>query len=88
MNKSNIIISLALGGFLLFAGTAAVSAVAPDGESLVQERCSQCHGLGRVERASKDQAGWETTVDRMISKRSGLLNAEERDAVVAYLVNR
>ena len=88
MNKSSIMTSLALGGFLLFAGTAAVSAVALDGASLVEERCSQCHGLGRVEQAAKDQAGWETTVDRMIGKRSGLLNAEERDAVVAYLANR
>ncbi len=88
MKKTTIITSLALGGFLLFAGTAAVSAVALDGEKLYQERCSQCHGLGRVERATKDQAGWETTVDRMIGKRAGLLNAEERDAVVEYLANR
>lgn len=88
MNKTSIIASLALGGLLLFAGTAAVSSDALDGESLVQERCSQCHRLGRVERATKDQAGWETTVDRMISKRAGLLNAEEREAVVEYLVNR
>ena len=88
MNKANIITSLALGGFLLFAGSAAVSSEALDGEKLYQERCSRCHGLGRVERATKDRAGWETTVDRMIGKRAGLLNAEERDAVVEYLANR
>ncbi len=88
MKKSNVITTLALGGFLLFAGTAAVSSEALDGEALYQERCSQCHGLGRVERATKDQAGWESTVDRMIGKRAGLLNAEERDAVVEYLANR
>ncbi|PTN32359.1 c-type cytochrome [Desulfonatronum sp. SC1] len=88
MKKTTLITSLALGGILLFAGTAAVSYEALDGEKLYQERCSQCHGLGRVDRATKDLAAWETTVDRMIGKRAGLLNAEERDAVVEYLANR
>ncbi len=86
MKNTAIIASLALGGFLLFAGAAAVSSEALDGEMLYQEHCSQCHGLEQVERALKDRAGWETTVDRKIFRRSVLLNAEERDAVVEYLV--
>jgi len=65
MKKTTIITSLALGGFLLFAGTAAVSAVALDGEKLYQERCSQCHGLGRVDRATKE-LGWSQIEARNI----------------------
>jgi cytochrome c553 len=58
-----------------------------DGEALVQERCSVCHGLDRVNSASKDEAGWTSTVDRMISKGANL-NEDERAAVIEYLASQ
>jgi cytochrome c5 len=81
---------LAMGGFLLFAGTTAMTSVALDGEKLAQKRCTQCHEFGRVEKAmaEKDQAAWKAAVDRMIGKREGLLNAEERLAVLGYLAKK
>ncbi len=55
-----------------------------DGEALVQERCTVCHDLIRVEGADYDRAGWEANVDRMIQNGANL-TPEERDTVVDFL---
>ena len=55
-----------------------------DGEALVQERCTVCHDLTRVEEADYDRAGWEASVDRMIQNGANL-TPEERDAIVDFL---
>jgi len=55
-----------------------------DGESLLQERCTGCHSLGRVEQARKTAADWQKTVERMVAK-GAVLNAEEQAAVIKYL---
>ena len=57
---------------------------APDGESLVAERCAACHGLARIQQASKTEAEWEATVTRMVGKGADL-NAEEQAVVIQYL---
>lgn len=90
MRKVLAVFVLILGLFLFFGSYSAMTQAAPSGEALVKERCAQCHDLVRVNRvkASKDAAGWERTVDRMISKRDGLLNAEERAAVLEYLIQK
>lgn len=59
----------------------------PDGEKLVNERCTACHSLDRVYNANKDKAGWEKAADRMIRK-GAKLNEAERQAVIDYLSNR
>ncbi len=56
-----------------------------DGAALVAERCSVCHTTDRIDAADKDEAGGTTTVDRMLGK-GAQLSAEERDAVIQYLV--
>jgi len=56
-----------------------------DGNALVSERCTVCHSRERIDNADKDEAGWTETVDRMISY-GAQLNAEERQAVIDYLV--
>jgi len=56
-----------------------------DGATLVSERCTVCHTRERIDNADKDEAGWTATVDRMISN-GAELNEEEREAVIAYLV--
>jgi predicted lipoprotein with Yx(FWY)xxD motif len=55
-----------------------------DGNALVSERCTVCHTRERIDAASKDRAGWEATVDRMIGY-GAQLNADERQAVIDYL---
>ena len=55
-----------------------------DGETLVQERCTACHGLDRVTGAQKDREGWGQTVDRMIAKGTEL-DESEKAAVIEYL---
>jgi hypothetical protein len=56
----------------------------PDGATLVNEKCQQCHSLDRVTSARKDAAGWETTVSRMMGNGLKLTDAEKA-AVIDYL---
>jgi hypothetical protein len=55
-----------------------------DGKSLVEERCTNCHDLGRVERAKKTEEEWKATVERMVGK-GAQLSQEEQALVVQYL---
>jgi cytochrome c5 len=55
-----------------------------DGQSLVEERCTQCHSLGAVTGTSKTEEEWRATVGRMVGKGADL-NAEEQAAVIQYL---
>ena len=55
-----------------------------DGQSLVQERCTKCHGLGRIIQARNTDKGWKATVKRMVSK-GAQLNATEQEKAVQYL---
>jgi len=56
-----------------------------DGEALVQERCTVCHSTARIDRVDLDQTGWTRIVDQMIGF-GAQLNADERQAVIDYLV--
>jgi hypothetical protein len=58
--------------------------VSLDLEVLLQDRCTECHGLDRVTNSAKSQVGWEQTVDRMV-KRGAVLNDEEQAALIEYL---
>jgi cytochrome c2 len=64
--------------------TTTTSGGAPDGQTLMQERCSVCHSLDRVSSAHKTSDQWKTTVDRMISHGANLTSTEER-TLVDYL---
>lgn len=55
-----------------------------DPQALMEERCSECHGLAQVTEARKTEAEWEATVTNMVS-RGARLDAEEQEALVAYL---
>ena len=55
-----------------------------DGKTLVEERCTVCHGLERTTGASKTQEEWKATVERMVSKGANL-NADEQEIVIEYL---
>ncbi len=52
--------------------------------ALVAAKCGTCHPLANLQAAKYDEAGWATTVDRMIGK-GAVLNADQKQVVVAYL---
>jgi len=55
-----------------------------EGKSLVEERCTKCHDLGRVERAKKTEEEWKATVERMVGN-GAELNEAEQELVIQYL---
>jgi FlaA1/EpsC-like NDP-sugar epimerase len=81
-----ILAGLVIAGLAVACGGAQEEPAAPppaeepaaglSGEELLQARCTQCHGLDPVEAASKTEAEWESTVERMISKGAELTDAE------------
>ena len=58
--------------------------VSIDGETLLQERCTECHGLERTTSAEKTRAEWDETVTRMMD-RGAELSDEEKTVLVDYL---
>lgn len=56
------------------------------GAELLQERCAACHGLNQVHRATKTQAQWEVTVDRM-REYGAQLTDDEAQILIEYLAD-
>ena len=54
------------------------------GAELLEARCTTCHGLAQVTSASKTEAEWLSTVDRMIGL-GATLNEAEKSTLVSYL---
>jgi cytochrome c5 len=81
------VLAAACGGGAATTGGQQSPAGSLDGQTLLQERCTVCHNLNRVDSASYDRAGWEASVDRMIA-RGAQLSEEERAILIDYLVNR
>lgn len=76
-----------LFGSLLTAcgsGNSTPTSVSLDGATLMQERCSVCHSIGRVTSAHKTIDQWKTSVDRMIARGAQLTPAEEQ-VLLGYL---
>jgi mono/diheme cytochrome c family protein len=60
---------------------------AADGEALVEQKCTLCHTLDRVDQASKSADEWSATVDRMVGH--GLVvTDDEKTVIVDYLAQR
>ncbi len=55
-----------------------------EGAVLLEERCTSCHGVGRVTAESKTEAEWEQTVVRMVNK-GAELNEDEQAILIQYL---
>jgi cytochrome c-type biogenesis protein CcmH/NrfF len=91
---STVLVGLVILGLVVACGGAQEEPAAPppeeetsgelSGEELLQARCAQCHGLDIVESATKTQAEWESTVERMIAKGAELTDAEAQ-ILVEYL---
>ena len=60
--------------------------VLPDGKAktLIQNTCSECHGLDMVVSSTMSPEEWATTLDQMI-KRGATLSKPEREIVLEYL---
>ena len=90
-------LALLLASFFTACGGAKQATTAPatapettaspalDGQTLLQERCTQCHDVGRVESARKTADEWKATVERMVGK-GAQLNQQEQEAIIKYLV--
>jgi hypothetical protein len=62
-------------------------AAARGGKALVEQKCSPCHDLGRIQVQHADAKGWAAIVDDM--ERRGLsVNAAERKQIVDYLATQ
>lgn len=74
-------------GVVLIIGMNIGSLGAADGETIIKERCTSCHGTGRIERADHDRDGWERTVNRMMGKShfGPKLSDDEQKALLDYL---
>src|SRR5882672_2745546 len=73
--------------FSMAAGVlAAQDVVLPDGKAkkLIEETCSECHGLDQVVSNAMSSDAWRTTVKSMV-KKGAKLTPDEIDNVVDYL---
>jgi cytochrome c5 len=55
-----------------------------DGAAILQEKCTVCHSLERVEAAQYDDVGWEQVIERMREKGADLTD-DEATALAEYL---
>ena len=60
------------------------TATALNGRAFLEQRCTKCHTLDRVESASKSSAGWGLNVREMVGK-GAELNASEQEVLIDYL---
>lgn len=58
-----------------------------DGQALLQERCTKCHGLDKVTSAAKNEAQWKVTIDRMVAK-GAQLTPDEVQVLAAFLAGQ
>jgi hypothetical protein len=53
---------------------------------MLQDRCTRCHTLDRVQTASKSLAQWQITVERMRAKGAELTD-DEVQVLIEYLAD-
>ena len=58
-----------------------------DGEALLQQTCTKCHGLDRIQQAQKTRNEWEQTYARMMAKGDPAVpvSEDELDILIEYL---
>jgi hypothetical protein len=80
------VVSFALAGCAA-GGTGAAAGGSADPVSIIQTRCTVCHGIERINAARHDRTAWAATVTRMRGK-GAKLNDAETAAVIDYLTAR
>lgn len=85
-----VAVTLALCSVLLLAGcggtSASGSSASTDPAAIINEKCTRCHGIDRIKAAQHDAAGWQSTVNRMVTN-GAQLTPEQQKAVIDYLAN-
>lgn len=79
-----VLVGLMVTAMVACGGAAPTEEMVADGETLLQERCTECHPLDRVTSASMTRDGWEANVEDMIAKGAQLTDAE-KEVLVDYL---
>lgn len=74
------------GGTVTVPGTG--TGLVGDGAALVESKCTTCHNLERVDAASKDLAGWQTTITRMVQQNGAVITPGEQSAIALCLSNK
>lgn len=77
-------LAVLVSGIFLCALSIGVAFAQLAGKAIVDNACSKCHGIKKVESAKKNAAEWEVTFDRMI-KKGAKVKPEERGAALQYL---
>ncbi|MCW7753328.1 hypothetical protein OOT00_04925 [Desulfobotulus sp. H1] len=80
----SFVLTVAMAFPLALSSPAASSHALTEGESLLQNRCTSCHGASKITRSKKDRNGWERTVRRMEQK-GVMLTDNERNNLIHYL---
>jgi competence protein ComEA len=84
----NVLRGLLVSVLVLFSAGAVLAQdiVLPDGKAkkLIEETCSECHGLDQVVTNAMPSDAWRTTVKSMV-KKGAKLTPDELDSVVDYL---
>jgi len=86
-NFKIVVLTLLLGVVISACGGSNevnAKATALNGKVLLEERCTACHTLDRIESASKSTAGWGVNVREMVGK-GAELNASEQEELIDYL---
>ncbi|MFQ6099896.1 MAG: hypothetical protein ACE5OS_01500 [Anaerolineae bacterium] len=73
-----LILPVVMAGLLVACGH-------PEGEKLLQERCTVCHSLDRVKQAHRTSEEWNRIVTLMVG-RGAELEEDEQAVLVDYLV--
>lgn len=90
VNRSGSIAGIALVVALSLTGAGCSGTPADtttDSAVLLQRRCTICHGIERVDGATKDRAAWIATIDRMRSKGAKVTDSETQQ-LADYLAKR
>src|SRR4051812_35286865 len=80
------VVSAFAAAVVLAGSVPAQDVVLPDGKAkmLIQNTCSECHGLETVVSASMTSEKWRETVNKMV-KKGATLSPDEIETVVEYL---
>jgi hypothetical protein len=87
----SVLLVVVLAGTLLAACGSSTSSSNPpgnastsDGQALLQQRCTVCHGVSRVTSHTGTADQWKAVVDKMINN-GAQLNSQEEQTLVTYL---
>ena len=93
MRSRNVVLRLVFLSFIAVSVASACGSASSEpteepgpvaGETLLQERCTQCHGLDRVTEEEKTREEWADTVARMVDQ-GARLDEDEQSVLVDYL---